>query len=85
MTMTSQRVTYAPADNQVAVFEIESLEGFEPAGIGDVVGRVRVAGRANWVVTRASAEGNFEVALSWQPDSTVAVVTASDMDVQPRP
>ena len=41
--MTSQVVTYAVGDDTVALFEIEPVEGFEPAGIGDVAGLVREA------------------------------------------
>jgi NTP-dependent ternary system trypsin peptidase co-occuring protein len=28
---------------------------------------IKVSGTANWLLARASAEGNFEVTLSWHP------------------
>jgi len=36
-------VTYAAGDNQTVLFEIDPVPGFEPAGVDDVLGRVRDA------------------------------------------
>ena len=41
--MASHLVTYLAGDDHAVVFEIEPLAGFEPAGLGDVLGRVREA------------------------------------------
>lgn len=99
--MSSEIVTYEVDDKTVARFEIDPEDGFQPAGVGDVAGRVRTAaapaieaareilaearalapdgvevkfgvkvtGTANWLVARAATEGNFEVTLSWRPDT----------------
>jgi hypothetical protein len=41
--MASQVVTYRVDDDVTAQFEIEPVEGFEPAGVGELAGRVRAA------------------------------------------
>jgi hypothetical protein len=43
MTVESQVVTYQAGSGQAVAFEILPLEGFEPAGVGEVMGRVRDA------------------------------------------
>ncbi|WP_436528742.1 CU044_2847 family protein [Actinoplanes sp. HUAS TT8] len=102
--MSSEIVTYEVDGTTVAQFEIDPVNGFQPAGVGDVAGRVRTAatpaieaareilaqaralapdgvevkfgvkvtGTANWLVARAATEGNFEVTLSWRPDTAPA-------------
>jgi hypothetical protein len=30
---------------------------------------VKVTGTVNWLVAKAASEGNFEITLSWRPDS----------------
>lgn len=39
----SQVVSYTVDDETVALFEVEPLEGFSPAGTGEIAGRVREA------------------------------------------
>jgi hypothetical protein len=39
----SRVVTYVVDDETVALFEVEPLEGFSPAGVGEIPGRVREA------------------------------------------
>jgi Trypsin-co-occurring domain 1 len=95
--MSSQVVTYRVDDETTARFEIEPAAGFQPAGPGEVAGRIREAitpaveaakvvlekvketrpdeievkfgikasGGANWLVAKATAEGNFEITLTW--------------------
>jgi hypothetical protein len=95
--MPSQVVTYRVDDATTVRFEIEPAEGFQPAGPGEVAGRIREAitpaveaakvvlekvketrpdeievkfgikasGGANWLVAKATAEGNFEITLTW--------------------
>jgi hypothetical protein len=41
--MASQVVTYSVDDDITAKFEIEPVEGFEPAGVGEIAGRVKEA------------------------------------------
>lgn len=31
---------------------------------------IKVSGTANWLVAKAATEGNFEITLTWTPDST---------------
>jgi hypothetical protein len=101
--VSSEVVRYQVDSKTVALFEIEPVPGFQPAGAGDIAGRVReaaepaieaaralleqvkdlapdavqvkfgvkVTGTANWLVAKAATEGNFEVTLSWQPESPV--------------
>jgi hypothetical protein len=99
--VSSEIVTYEVDGTTIAQFEIDPVDGFQPAGVGDVAGRVataaapaieaareilaqaralapdgvevkfgvKVTGTANWLVARAATEGNFEVTLSWRPDT----------------
>lgn len=39
----SHVVTYTVDDETVALFEVEPLEGFSPAGVGEIAGHVREA------------------------------------------
>lgn len=103
--MPSEIVSYEVEGDTVAQFEIAPVDGFQPAGLGTVAGRVRdaaapaieaareileqarllapdavqvkfgvkVTGTTNWLVARSSAEGNFEVTLSWEPGSRSAL------------
>jgi len=41
--MASQVVTYSVDGDVTAKFEIDPVEGFEPAGVGEIAGRVRDA------------------------------------------
>lgn len=41
--MSSEVVRYQVDEKTVAQFEIEPVEGFQPAGAGDIAGRVREA------------------------------------------
>lgn len=41
--MPPEIVTYQLDDKTTALFEIDPVAGFQPAGIGDVAGRVKVA------------------------------------------
>jgi hypothetical protein len=95
----AQIVTYRVDDETTVDIEIEPVGDYVPAGVGDMVGRIRsaaepavkaaravldevrelapddvqltfgikVSGTANWLLARASTEGNFEVTLSWRP------------------
>jgi hypothetical protein len=39
---------------------------------------VKVTGTADWIVARASTEGNFEITLTWQPGVLPAAGRTSD-------
>jgi hypothetical protein len=41
-------VTYQLDDKSTALFEIDPVAGFRPAGFGDVAGRVREASALSW-------------------------------------
>jgi Trypsin-co-occurring domain 1 len=43
MPVSSEIVTYEVDDKTVVQFEIDPVDGFHPAGVGDVAGRVRAA------------------------------------------
>jgi hypothetical protein len=110
--MESQIVSYVVGESTVVRFEIEPPPGFEAAGVGEVVGRVRdaigpaveaartvlehvravspdeievkfglkVSGKADWLVARAAAEGNFEITLRWSPDDDGEAVAGYGQD-----
>lgn len=45
---------------------LEEVRQLSPDGVQVRFG-VKVSGTANWLLARASTEGNFEVVLSWHP------------------
>jgi hypothetical protein len=44
---------------------LDEVKGLAPDEVQITFG-VKVGGKANWLVARAAAEGNFEVTLSWR-------------------
>lgn len=47
---------------------LAQARALSPDGV-EVKFGVKVTGTANWLVARAATEGNFEVTLSWRPDT----------------
>jgi hypothetical protein len=47
---------------------LEQVKSLSPDDVQIKFG-VKVGGKANWLVARAAAEGNFEVTLSWRPSA----------------
>ncbi|WP_239313091.1 CU044_2847 family protein [Plantactinospora mayteni] len=48
---------------------LEQVKAVSPDAV-EVRFGVKATGTANWVVARATTEGNFEVTLHWQPDGS---------------
>ncbi len=114
--VTPQVVTYSVDDSTKVRFEIDPLPGFQPAGSGEIAGRVqeavgpaiaaaravldkvkeirpeqvelrfgiKVSGGANWLISRAAAEGSFEITLTWTSDSAAAAA-ASTQEIEDVP
>ncbi|WP_203979473.1 CU044_2847 family protein [Planotetraspora silvatica] len=47
---------------------LEKVQHMGPREI-EVKFGIKVTGTANWLVAKAATEGNFEITLTWQPDS----------------
>ena len=47
---------------------LEKLKEASPDEI-EVKFGIKVSGTANWLVAKAATEGNFEITLTWRPDS----------------
>jgi Trypsin-co-occurring domain 1 len=47
---------------------LEKVREMRPDGV-EVKFAVKASGTANWLIAKASAEGNFEITLNWQPGS----------------
>ncbi|MFI7022268.1 CU044_2847 family protein [Micromonospora sp. NPDC049900] len=63
--MQSEVVRYQVDDQTIALIEVEPLAGFQPAGIGDVAGRVRESAAP----AVAAAKELLEQVKSVAPDS----------------